>query len=109
MVKLWIARAVNPLERLAKHIFRPVAEPRVEFTCLILSARASSRPAGWLRDTGSGPETGMEGRYHVPVSDLRAGGAPMMPPSMYFISGKEAEKRASMWRAVLGEVALRSR
>jgi len=51
----------------------------------------------------------MEGRYHVPVSDLRAGGAPMMPPSMYFISGKEAEKRASMWRAVLGEVALRSR
>jgi hypothetical protein len=46
VVKDWIAKAVKPLLRLAKHIFRPVAEPMVELTCFMLRTSASFEPLG---------------------------------------------------------------
>jgi hypothetical protein len=50
----------------------------------------------------------MLGRFQVLLS-FWEGGPPIIPPSMYLTEGLEVVMRLSMWRAVLGEMALRSR
>lgn len=64
-MKAWIQRAVKPFVVVAKHIFRPDAGPISEDMCLTFNRASSVGPDIGAWDRGSGPETGIDGLFHV--------------------------------------------
>ena len=126
------AKAMNPFEREAKHIFSPVAAPMWGDMCFVFSTAARCEPERGAEERGVGVERGREGRdqddpggaspSEEELGLLGEGGPPIMPPSMKRISsgeldlesdsvgvgGERGRVAATLWM-VEGEMALRSR
>jgi len=111
---------VKPLVRAAKEHFRPDAVPMLAERKLVFRRVERLEPDLGAEVKGCGPERGTPGRYHCSgFGGLRAveegeveggeGGPPMMPPSINRISGAFSLNRSSIFRAVLGAIAFRSR
>ena len=110
VVKDWMARAVKPLLKEAKHIFRPEAAPMVGERWLVFRTWASCGPEGEAEARVWGPERGMLGRVQVAEeSSFWVGGGPIMPPSRKRIVPGLGWKRSSILRAEAGLIAFRSR
>lgn len=117
VVNAWIHSAVKPLVVVAKQHFRPLAMPTSSEMCLRLRVLLK-----WTKEAGTeemDPEMGMLGLDQVDgesavieaevEADFCAGGPPMMPPSRHLMAGDLVVKISAMLRALLGEMALRSR
>lgn len=110
--------AVKPLVVLAKHIFKPEAEPISSLTCLTLRRLARSEPDTGAADNLSGPDIGTDGLFQewdeagetakfvestcpaVDKAGFRDGGPPMIPPSMNLMAGAVSEMWVAIVRAV---------
>lgn len=114
--------AVKPFVVVAKHIFRPEAGPISGEMCLICSKASRVGPDIGAFESGLGPETGIEGLFHVwdvggaedvvvgcSEASFRDGAPPIIPPSKNLIVGVSVERSSAIERAVFGEMAFRSR